>query len=266
MYRIDKITGSHAGFNNANSPLPDNFITALESVGDSILWIGTLNGGLVKLQDDAWTVYDTTNSPLYSNRISTLDSDENGVLWVGSGMENYDQLGMIARFDGSNWTVFDELWYPNEIHVEDTNLIWIRRGEEVQTLVKFDGQQIITEYNPWEWTTSCPWCFESFNIDIHGNKWIQSDSLVKFDDTTFTKYSAGIPMSYGGMHIDTDTLWFPMPEGYARFANEEWSFYQKPDTIQGPVEDIEIDSEENKWFSIWEKGFIKRVTQSGRPF
>lgn len=262
VYRIHRETGTSTIYNNANSPLADNFITSLAAEGDSVMWIGSLNGGLMRYDGDDWSNYDTTNTPLPSNNISTLDTDEHGNLYVGSGMISYEALGLVFKFDGTNWIPYEDSFYPLEIHVQDTNVIWVRRGEEPPTLVKFEGQQITEEYNPSEWTDCM--CFNAFTIDSQGNKWLASDNLTKFNDTIFESFETEIPGSYiTGVAVDNDNVpWIALHDGIARFDSAgSWTSFNIPDsTTDYLIQQLEIDSENNKWVGTAGNGLYKYDT------
>ena len=89
-------------YNESNSILPWNRIRALIIDEKDILWVGTHEGGLVKIDDANWTVYDTTNSGLPSDSVIAFAIDDN-YIWIGTGTF----YGGLAKFDGTNWTVFD---------------------------------------------------------------------------------------------------------------------------------------------------------------
>ncbi|MBK7971724.1 MAG: hypothetical protein IPK08_23835 [Bacteroidetes bacterium] len=51
-----------------------------------------------------WVVYDTINSPLPNNTVYKVVSDNSGNIWAAT-------FKGLAKFDGSNWTIYDSI--PN---------------------------------------------------------------------------------------------------------------------------------------------------------
>ncbi len=62
--------------------LPARPVTALAQETDGTLWIGTLGGGLARLQNDKLTIF-TTRDGLRGNLIRALWLDSEGTLWIG---------------------------------------------------------------------------------------------------------------------------------------------------------------------------------------
>src|SRR4051812_37867389 len=72
-----------------------NWVRTMLATTDGSLWFGTRGGGLARLEDGGWRVYDTA-SGLPNNQIHALvetrGADGRPVLWVGTE-------GGLARFD-----------------------------------------------------------------------------------------------------------------------------------------------------------------------
>ena len=79
--------------------LPDNFIQALLTDGDSSLWIGT-RSGLCHLSDGKIKVYSTRDG-LSHNDIHSLCFDKEGYLWIGTngGGINIFREGKFSRYN-----------------------------------------------------------------------------------------------------------------------------------------------------------------------
>ena len=58
-------------------------------------------GGLVKISQTIWSVYDTSNSEIPSNDIYSLANDANGKTFIGTWGKG------AASFDGNNWELFN---------------------------------------------------------------------------------------------------------------------------------------------------------------
>jgi ligand-binding sensor domain-containing protein len=108
IYR--SVSGEWTIYDQDNSVLPSNKITALKSDGRGGLWIGInepwneeeLTGGgsglAYRSVSGEWTVYTTDNSGLPSNWVSALENDDSGGLWI----ESYDDLAY--RSINGQWT------------------------------------------------------------------------------------------------------------------------------------------------------------------
>ncbi len=55
-------------------------------------------GGLIKYDENSWTIFDESNSGMTNDQLSTLAIDSNDIIWTG-GFK-----GGLHRFDGENWT------------------------------------------------------------------------------------------------------------------------------------------------------------------
>ena len=59
-------------FNASNSPLFSDNIRALKSEGDSVLWIGTVGGGLFSFNGGEWVNFNVSNSGLQDNLVRDI--------------------------------------------------------------------------------------------------------------------------------------------------------------------------------------------------
>ncbi len=100
LVKLDKTTGIITCYNELNSGLPGNYVTAIAIDGQGNKWIGTFRG-LAKFDGVNWTVYNTSNSGLPNNVILAIAIDEQGNKWIGTWE------GGLAKFDGENWTVYN---------------------------------------------------------------------------------------------------------------------------------------------------------------
>jgi len=82
---------------NQNS-LISNYVTAIATDKNGIVWIGTKDG--ISVFDGCKWHNFTINDGLIDNHIRSVIIDENGIKWFGS-------VKGISRFDGNNWTNLD---------------------------------------------------------------------------------------------------------------------------------------------------------------
>ena len=155
-------------FNTSNSPLPTNSIHSITFENDSIIWIGTWGGGLVKFDGLNWTIYDTKNSPLPHNIIYEVVIDRENRKWIAT------QGVGVAVFDDTTWVVYDTSnsgILHNTIYaiaIDSSNNKWI--GTWGSGAVKFDGVNNDTAKN-----------IEKYNcMKITDIKKLLDDSNIKY--------------------------------------------------------------------------------------
>lgn len=188
------------------------------------IWFGTDNG-LVRYDGNEWTLYNNVNSELPSNNILSLAEDIDGTLWIG--MDN----GRITKYNNGNW-------------------------------VNYDLSQLGIAYND----------VNSIAIDNFGNKWVGTgimyysmgttnyigDHLLKFNDTTWTKYIHNMTNYSNGyirfIKIDTlGNIWVSSCRSVAKFINGIWTdinitnYFQVGDPSLVP---IEIDKNNDLWIGV----------------
>jgi ligand-binding sensor domain-containing protein len=159
------------------------------------LWVGTIGGGLVKLNKSTgeFIIYDKWNSKLPDNYVMAIAIDKGGNKWIGTYTEGF------VKFDGVNWIVYNtsNSGLPSNdvraIAIDAQGNKWIGTGFE--GLAKFDGVNW-TVYNTSNsrLPDNSVWAIA---IDAQGNKWIgTSGGLAKFDGVNWTVYNtsnSGLP-------------------------------------------------------------------------
>lgn len=218
-------------FNSTNSILPVNDIRCA-SYGWGNKWFGTHGGGLIKLHDSIWTVYNSTNSGIHHNFIYSTAIAPNGKLWLIEG----DSSGInkqLTSFDGSVWTTYNTLNSPlsaKNIHafsIDGSGNIWVGSGD---SLVKYDSIN-------WTVYDRANSGLHFQNINVIGNSpdgkvWLgMNDSLVMYNDTIFTVYDNNIT----GMHFNkitsvecqqVNTVWIgSQSNGLFKFDGTVWTNY-----------------------------------------
>lgn len=92
---------------DTRSGLPNNVVYSLleskSETGIRTLWIGTLGGGLARLEQAKWTAFNTRtglpNDLVYS-LLETKNADGNSIIWAGTDSG-------LARLERGQWTLFN---------------------------------------------------------------------------------------------------------------------------------------------------------------
>ena len=103
--------------------LPADGVRAIADDAESNLWIGTENGGVIRLRDGKFVSF-LTKDGLPSAHIASLYVDAQGVLWAGTG-------GGLARFKGGKWTKYtsqDGLAYDSVGYLVEDNQGYLWMG------------------------------------------------------------------------------------------------------------------------------------------
>ena len=68
--------------NSENSGLPDALVTSIVEDKNGNLWIGTFFGGLVKVHNNKYSVYNLKNSSVVCNCVYNLSTDDKGIVSI----------------------------------------------------------------------------------------------------------------------------------------------------------------------------------------
>lgn len=181
------------------------------------------NAGLVKFDNNTWSLFNTTSSPaLPSNTITALSKDNSGNIWIGTN------VGLV-KFDGTNFTTYGSV--PINCIDAIGNQVYVGTNSG---LLRFDGSTF-SSYNVAGSTlpndTILSVKVETSNIIWLGGK----NRLVEFNiNSTFTSTSFI-------NHAIPPTAYYP--------------FGAPLNT--GIVNCIHIDSQNNKWLGTTTAGIVK---------
>ena len=130
-------------YDSWNSELYSDNIRSLKSDGDSLLWIGTMQGGLFCFDGTTWTNYNYSNSGLTDNIVRSIEIDQNGNIWMAT-------TEGIFMYDRTNWTH----WNMQNDNLQTNNINSIKLGFNNQKyigttnggIIYFDSLNTFTEY------------------------------------------------------------------------------------------------------------------------
>lgn len=80
--------------------IPSNYLSSIAIEKGYIKWMGSIDAGLIRFDDNTWTIYNMNNSIIPDNNINSVGIDDFGNLWICT---NYG----VVRKSGDNWTLFN---------------------------------------------------------------------------------------------------------------------------------------------------------------
>lgn len=196
-------------FNTNNSIIPYNMSRSVDIDSNGIVWYCT-DEGIVKIDNEIWTVLTAQNSPLPSNKygktITTgLSIDKQNRIWIES-------FGKVMMYDGNNWVKYDTINSPlksvQDISVDRNGVIWFGT---FYGLVKYDNG---------EWT----------KYTIQNSK-IPSNNVRK----VFLDYNK--------------ILWVATDNGISKFDNNNWTVFDTQNSLlpSNSVACVNGDKNGNIW-------------------
>jgi streptogramin lyase len=235
-----------------NSGIPSNSLSAINIDQNNVKWIGSLDAGLIRFDDNNFTSYNTSNSQIPSNRIACISVDPVNNIWVGTD-------NGFAIFNGNFWTIYNrdnsELTSNliNAIKFDESGIAWIGTSAN---LVKFDGSNF-TIYND---SLERDW-INDVTIISNSELWLATSTsgILKFQNGDFVAYPKVIYNypTYSLTSTEKDNMhniWFCfLKDSSGRSGITFWdgnsfnNFF--PGTSDININDVFIDNNNSKWFS-----------------
>lgn len=238
-----------------NSGIQSNSLTAIALDYNNVKWIGSLDKGLIRFDENSFINYDKTNSSIPANKINCIAIDNQNRIWVGT---DYG----IGIFDGSSWITYNrsnsglisEL--INAVRFDNNGNAWIGTAAN---LVKYDGSNW-TVYNE---PKGKDWINDIY-IEGTNKMWLgtKADGIRTFENENFDSLLQS-EYGYPSMTITSiardnfDNIWFCfVPDSAGRGGVSFWNgsgftnfFFG---TFQNNVNNIFIDEQNIKWFAASE--------------
>ena len=246
-------------FDTKNTFIPADNLVSVAVDNNGIKWIGSSKSGLIKFDNNNWTLFNKDNSPIKGSYVHGIVVDKKNKIWFGF---SNPQQG-LACFDGKKFTVFttNNSKLPDNsvisISVDKDNNKWIGTSKGI---VKFDDIN---------WTT-----FPKFNeqlnyptvrgIDLeeNGKIWIATNSglvsVYKDDVQVFTKSNSELysDVVMTVKIIDKNNVYVGYNGGIAGggfsiLENNKWrNVNQKNSELpDNTVRDIEYNGKNDLWFA-----------------
>ena len=225
------------------------------------LWIATQDTGLIKYDGLAIEYFNMrqiiTRTP-YHNNANCVQVDKENNVWVGA-------IGGLAKYDGNDWTVYDDLNSPLQflpdiysIKFDDQNNLW------------FGGYYGAGRFDGNNWTLWSAPNFEYINtvsIAKNGSVWfgpywgsytelVNDSSWIEFDSIL------ALPSSNYQIAVDTNNIkWLGQYGGEPILAYND-SYFISLDISEfamSSLKSIYVDRKNNKWFGF-DGGYILKYS------
>jgi len=254
LVKYNRLTNEKTLLNKTNSGLPDNSVWAIVSDSSSSKWLGTKRG-LVRYDGQNWTTYDPTNSGLPDTLVTALITDSSGALWIGtirSGSFGVGDLGGLARFDGSSWTVYrmENSALPNNnitsLAKASNGTIWVGT---FNGLLRINGSvwDVYTATNS-ELPDNA---INSLTVDSQNTVWIGTGyGIARFDGSLWTRYHVGnsdLADNYvTSLYADNNRILVGSRGGLQSFDGITWT--TSPNPMGTSVNVVAADQAGEIWF------------------
>jgi ligand-binding sensor domain-containing protein len=182
-------------YSSVDGNMPSHEVHKIFIASNGDKWFSTDNG-LMRLRGEQKTMFNTSNSPFPSNYFTDIEEDANGNIWVGIGEWYLNILGGIGKYDGSSWTIYENIYpdllqnTPEHLFFDDQGILWV--GWVTGGLMKFDGTNwtyIIENFNTYR-GGDCSGMVQ----DSSGSMWFttSSNGFGRLTGTTWTWWDRNI--------------------------------------------------------------------------
>ena len=213
VFQVQKDGKSYDTDTILKSSLP---IRSIVKIGEE-LFIGTFNGGLLKLKDDETEQVITRPRPFFVN---TLNRDSNGKIWLGAESKNGSSGLFVAEKLPNLKVVGEDLGTINSIEFDKNKKIWI--GSDLRGAYLFEGQTFRKRFT-----------FENTSGGLRSNK-----ILATFVDRE-------------------GVIWFGTDKGVSRYDAESPTNERISDDVQSNFVRTLFLSKNNKTFAGTNRGLFK---------
>ncbi len=267
LIKLDTTNGNIVHYNKNNSNLTGTRINYVLVDSSKKKWICTESAGIVCLENNKWTNYNTQNSSLPANDVLCAAEDKSGTLWFGT-------IDGLVKYDGSSFTTIKFSFYPNIVNaiaIDTSGNLWL--AYEFNGGVKYDGTNA-TKFNSLNSVLSDN--LLTVAVDSNNNVWFGSEGDGLFEYTNgkwinYTGQNAGAPLGYiKSIYITKEGKKYfgTIKGGAAIFDGQNWTTYNThnsglPDST---INAIYIDPEGNQYYGTDLGGLAKFDGKSWKVF
>ena len=251
-------------FNSNNSPLYSDDIRALKADGDSIIWIGTVNGGLFSYDGSNWENFNVSNSGLLDNLIRDINIDQLSNIWIST-------TEGLFMFDRTNW----EHWNMQDNNLLTNNITSVQIGTHNEKYVGTINGGIIyfdslNQYNEYTIINSDlpDNSVVAIEIDGNGQPWFLSPAAGLVNDTdlggpweNFNNLNSGLPSNALNclQFMDNKLVIGSEVSGLIFKDGESWQYINttNSDLPDDNILSVKVDDLQNIWVGTFNAGLCK---------
>ena len=251
-------------YTSLNSPLYSDDIRSIKSEGDSVVWIGTVQGGLFSFNGSDWENYNVSNSGLLDNLVRDINIDQNNNIWLATT----EGIFMFDRTNWLHWNIQDNNLLTNNITSIE---IGLHNEKYVGTInggiIYFDSINQFIEYTIIN--SGLPDnSILDIDFDSNGQPWFISPAAGLVTDngiggpwTYYNHMNSGISTSslnclkyYGAQIVIGSEV-----AGLIFKNNESWEFLNSDNSSlpDDHILCIQIDNGQNIWAGTFNGGLCK---------
>lgn len=209
-------------YNNSNAPFTVNNVASIFINEDDTKYFGTVNGGLLRLQNGVWSRFDHNNSTLPDNTVLDITFGPDSSIWLAQpagGLTLYTPSIGFNNFNTLNSDIPSNT--IRNLYSNSSGTLYAATGDK--GVIKYIGNDLWTEYSETEspdtnlnYLTSND--LLAINKDLSGNLWIGTNGqgLVKLNYVTDTTSLVNII----NLPEVTETEIYPNPFTDAIFIKE----------------------------------------------
>ena len=259
-------------YDASNSALYSDNIRSLKSDGDSLLWIGTMQGGLFCFDGETWTNYNYANSGLTDNIVRSIDIDQNANIW----MATTEGIFMYDRSDWTHWNMQNDNLLTNNIN---SIQVGFHNEKYVGTtnggIIYFDSLNTFTEYTIMN--SGLPDnSVVDIELDQYGQPWFISPAAGLVQDTDvggpwviYNNTNSGIPSNaLNCIEMNGNELIIGSQLSGLIIKNDDsWSYINSTnsDLPDDNILSLRIDLNDNIWVGTYNGGLCKISFNNGLP-
>jgi ligand-binding sensor domain-containing protein len=246
-------------FDTKNTSIPADNLVSVAVDSNGVKWIGTSKNGLIKFDNNSWTLFNKDNSPIKGNYIYGLVVDKKNKVWFSFS----NPKDGLACFDGKKFTIFTSKnsKLPDDdvtaIHVDKDNNKWIGTSKG---MAKFDDEKW-TIFPKFDKELNYP-TIRHIDVEENGKVWVATNSglatlykdEVQFFSESNSELYSNVVMTvkvinknnvYAGYNGGT------IGGGFSILENNKWkNINQKNSELpNNTVRDIEFNSKNDLWFA-----------------
>ena len=251
-------------FDSNNSPLYSDDIRALKADGDSIIWIGTVNGGLFSYDGSNWENFNVSNSGLLDNLIRDINIDQLSNIWIST-------TEGLFMFDRTNW----EHWNMQDNNLLTNNITSVQIGTHNEKYVGTINGGIIyfdslNQYNEYTIINSDlpDNSVVAIEIDGNGQPWFLSPAAGLVNDTdlggpweNFNNLNSGLPSNALNclQFMDNKLVIGSEVSGLIFKDGESWQYINttNSDLPDDNILSVKVDDLQNIWVGTFNDGLCK---------